>query len=123
MTLPGSQWIAVYNSPINSTNGVYVFERCFCIEGRTRAVVELQVLADDIVDSILVCGRKMTNRTPNYTHNWFVTPPRIYRDTVNLQSGTCCIRVYVRNTQLLPLVSISRVVLLPYSTRCPFTSC
>jgi len=96
--LPGTQWIAVYNNPTNSTNGVYVFERCFCIEGRTRAVVELQVLADDIVDSILVCGRKMTNRTPNYTHNWFVTPPRIYRDTVNLQSGTCCIRVYVRNT-------------------------
>lgn len=96
--LPGSQWIAVYNSALNSTNGVYVFERCFCIEGQTRAVVELQVLADDIIDSILVCGRKMTNRTPNYTHNWFQTPPRIYRDTVSLQSGTCCIRVYVRNT-------------------------
>lgn len=96
--LPGSQWIAVYNSPTNSTNGVYVFERCFCIERQTRAVVELQVLADDIVDSILVCGQKMTNRTPTLTNNWFLTPQRLYRDTVNLQSGTCCIRVYVRNT-------------------------
>ncbi len=96
--LPGSQWIAVYNSADNSTNGVYVFERCFCIEGQTRAVVELQVLADDVIDSILVCGQRMTNRTPNYTHNWFRTEPRIYRDTVSLQSGTCCIRVFVRNT-------------------------
>jgi len=96
--LPGSQWIAVYNSADNSTNGVYVFERCFCIERQTRAVVELQVLADDIVDSILVCGQKMTNRTPTLTNNWFLTPQRLYRDTVNLQSGTCCIRVFVRNT-------------------------
>ncbi|MGC8748984.1 MAG: T9SS type A sorting domain-containing protein [Candidatus Kapaibacteriota bacterium] len=96
--LPGSQWIAVYNSYANGTNGVYVFERCFCIEGQTRAVAELQVLADDIVDSILVCGQKMTNRTPSYTNNWFLMPARIYRDTITLTSGTCCIRVFVRNT-------------------------
>lgn len=65
--LPGSQWIAaVYNSPTNSTNGIYVFKRCFCIEGPTTAIVDLKVLADDIVDSILVCGKKLTNRTPNY---------------------------------------------------------
>ncbi len=96
----GSQWIAVYNSPSNSTNGVYVFKRCFCIEGPTTAtaVVDLKVLADDVVDSIVVCGRKLTNRTQNYTHNWFVSPPREYRDTLQLPGGSCCIEVYVRNT-------------------------
>lgn len=94
--LPGSQWIAVYNSAANDTNGVYVFERCFCIEGETRAVVELQVLADDVVDSILVCGQRMTNRTPNVTGNWFKNS-RTFRDTLVLRDS-CCIRVYVRNT-------------------------
>lgn len=76
--LPGSQWIAVYNIAINSTNGVYVFERCFCIEPgpvvATQVVVDLKVLADDIVDSILVCGQKMTNRTATLTNNWFEPP-------------------------------------------------
>jgi hypothetical protein len=95
--LPGSQWIAVYNSPSNSTNGVYVFKRCFCIEKQTRAIVDLKVLADDIVDSILVCGMKLTNRTPNYTNNWFILPPREFRDTLNLPGVSCCIEVYVRN--------------------------
>jgi hypothetical protein len=95
--LPGSQWIAVYNSPSNSTNGVYVFKRCFCIEKQTRAIVDLKVLADDIVDSIIVCGMKLTNRTPNYTHNWFILPPREFRDTLSLPGGSCCIEVYVRN--------------------------
>jgi|YNPBryunderm2012_1023409.scaffolds.fasta_scaffold04280_2 hypothetical protein len=96
--LPGSQWIAVYNSYSNSTNGIYVFKRCFCIEGPTRAIVDLKVLADDIVDSILVCGKRLTNRTPNYTHHWFKSPPRVFRDTLNLLGGSCCIEVYVRNT-------------------------
>jgi len=95
--LPNSQWIAVYNSPTNSTNGVYVFKRCFCIEKQTRAIVDLKVLADDIVDSILVCGMKLTNRTPNYTNNWFILPPREFRDTLSLPGGSCCIEVYVRN--------------------------
>jgi hypothetical protein len=96
--LPGSQWIAVYNSPENGTNGTYVFKRCFCIEGPTTAIVDLKVLADDIVDSIMVCGKKLTNRTPNYTHNWFLLPPREFRDTLSLPGGSCCIEVYVRNT-------------------------
>jgi hypothetical protein len=96
--LPGSQWIAVYNSYSNSTNGIYVFKRCFCIEGPTRAIVDLKVLADDIVDSILVCGKRLTNRTPNYTHHWFKSPPRVFRDTLSLPGGSCCIEVYVRNT-------------------------
>ena len=95
--LPGSQWIAVYNSYSNSTNGIYVFKRCFCIEGPTSAIVDLQVLADDIVDSILVCGKRLTNRTPNYTHYWFKSPPRVFRDTLSLLGGSCCIEVYVRN--------------------------
>ena len=95
--LPGSQWIAVYNSYSNSTNGIYVFKRCFCIEKQTSAIVDLKVLADDIVDSILVCGKRLTNRTPNYTNHWFKSPPRVFRDTLSLPGGSCCIEVYVRN--------------------------
>jgi hypothetical protein len=96
--LPGSQWIAVYNDYRNNTNGVYVFRRCFCIQDSGFFVVSLQALADDIIDSILVCGRKLTNRTPDYTHYWFKMPPREYRDTLFLTPGGCCIEVYVRNT-------------------------
>ena len=96
--LPGSQWIAVYNSYSNSTDGSYVFKRCFCIEGPTTAIVDLKVLADDVVDSILVCGKKLTNRTPNYINNWFELPPREFRDTLSLPGDSCCIVVYVTNT-------------------------
>jgi hypothetical protein len=97
--LPGSQWIAVYNSFSNDTNGTYVFKRCFCIGGPTTAIVDLKVLADDIVDSILVCGKKLTNITPpTYTNAWYTLPPRVFRDTLILQDSSCCIVVYVRNT-------------------------
>jgi hypothetical protein len=96
--LPGSQWIAVYNSPSNDTNGVYVFQRCFCVEGRTRGVIDLWAYADDVIDSIVFNGQRLTNRTPSLTNTWFSDPPREYRDTVTIQSGTNCITVYVRNT-------------------------
>ncbi|MDW8076000.1 MAG: carboxypeptidase-like regulatory domain-containing protein, partial [Bacteroidota bacterium] len=95
---PGSQWIAAYNSPSNSTNGVYRFRRCFCVEGRTTGIIDLKVFADDIVDSILFNGVKLTNRTPGLTNNWFISPPREYRDTVVVPGGTNCIEVFVRNT-------------------------
>jgi hypothetical protein len=96
--LPGSQWIAVYNSPENGVNGPYVFKRCFCIGKPTTVIVDLKVLADDIVDSILVCGKKLTNITPNYTHEWFKLPPREFRDILILQDSSCCIVVYAQNT-------------------------
>lgn len=96
--LPGSQWIAVYNSPSNSTNGVYRFRRCFCVEGPSRGILDLNVLADDVVDSILFNGVKVTNQTTGLTNYWFQMPPRRFMDTVALKAGKNCIEVFVRNT-------------------------
>ncbi len=92
---PGSQWIAVYNDYSNSTNGVYVYERCFCIEGQLRVRINLQMYADDIIDSVTLDGNKL-NLIPS-SGNWFSNPSTI--DTiVPLVTGKHCLRFYVRNT-------------------------
>ncbi|MDW8272570.1 MAG: hypothetical protein RML15_09210 [Bacteroidota bacterium] len=95
--LPGSQWIAAYNSPENNVNGIYHFRRCFCAQLEARAVIDLKVLADDSVDKILFNGSPLTNRTATLKNLWFTNPPREYRDTVVLRPDTNCLDVYVRN--------------------------
>lgn len=95
--LPGSQWIAVYNSASNSTNGVYVYERCFCVEGQLRVRINLQMYADDIIDSVKLDGNSLNIIPPSGNGNWFQYPSKI--DTsVTLVSGKHCLRFYVRNT-------------------------
>lgn len=87
--LSGSQWVAVYNSYSNDTNGLYVYQRCFCVEGQARGRLVLDVLADDSVGVYFNGGYI---KGPGS----YVTPLHI--DTIlPLNQGKNCLRMQVGN--------------------------
>lgn len=90
-----SQWIAVYNSYANNTNGIYEYERCFCIKSGGRFRIKLSILADDTV-AVFLGGNYLGGSTPSGFGGQFVNPLGI--DTiVSLTAGIHCLRFIVGN--------------------------
>ncbi len=92
---PNSQWIAVYSSYANNTNGIYEYQRCFCIEREGRIRIRLQVLADDTV-GIFLNNIYLGGSTPSSFSGQFQIPLKI--DTViSLNAGRHCFKFVVGN--------------------------
>lgn len=92
---PNSQWIAVYNSYANSTNGIYEYERCFCIEATGRFRISLQIYADDTV-AVFLGSSYLGGSTPAGFGAQFTKPLQI--DTIiTLNQGRQCLRFVVGN--------------------------
>lgn len=92
---PNSQWIAVYSSYSNNTNGIYEYERCFCIERQGRIRIRLQVLADDSVAVFLngnyIGGSFQTGYTGQFVH------PLLIDTVLMVNQGRNCFRFVVGN--------------------------
>ena len=96
--LPNSQWISSNTGFPSQKEGQYVFKRCFCVKNETRALVDLLARADDIIDSLFVCGQKIEPTMDSVRPHWFLEPPIKFNGVVSLRPDTCCIEVYVRDT-------------------------
>jgi len=120
--LPSSQWISGKPTARSdrgaswSSRKYYVFQRCFCLAGRTggtvRLIVDLQVLADNTIDSIVVCGKRITRRNPLPPSEAHFYEPQIFRDTIEVAPGTreCCIRAYVMDAGVVYGLNISGTI-------------
>ncbi len=90
-----SQWIAVYNSYSNNTNGIYEYERCFCIEATGRFRISLQIYADDTV-AVFFGNSYLGGSTPAGYGAQFTKPLKI--DTIlTINQGRQCLRFVVGN--------------------------
>ncbi|MCX7908348.1 MAG: hypothetical protein N2560_02380 [Ignavibacteria bacterium] len=116
---PKSQWIAVDSSYSNNTNGIYKYQRCFCIAQGGRIRIKLDVLADDTV-SILLNGNYIMGSLQAGFGGQFTNPLHI--DTIlYVNQGLNCLTFVVGNIgsvahglnvsgMLLPLATQSNII-------------
>jgi hypothetical protein len=119
-SLPNSKWIAAtpdgksFRGASWQNRRYYAFERCFCLGEQPigRLIVDLQVLADNTIDSIVVCGRRITRRTPLPRTEEHFLSPQIFRDTIPVAPGTreCCIRAYIMDAGWVYGLNISGTI-------------
>lgn len=89
----GTRWISTLGSAANPVNGLYVFQRCFCVKSAVKkAHIVLDILADDSA-SVILNGVTIAT-TPA---NAYSTPTHV-DVTVMLPAGKNCLEVNVQNT-------------------------
>jgi SdrD B-like domain len=95
--LPNSMWVSSYPGSANTTNGLYVFQYCFCLTDRFAApVLNLSLRADDWAE-VLLNGTSIGS-TPNPSFNT-AAPTTIVPPPASLfHSGRNCITVNLHNT-------------------------
>ena len=95
--MPCSKWINFSGGPYHYDEGIYQFNRCFCIcKDGAQIQIHLSALADNTVDFTL-CDSTGTTLSHLMTASNFLRPPTDTTVLLTLDKGKYCIKASVYN--------------------------
>lgn len=101
----GTRWISTLGAATNPTNGLYVFQRCFCVETFIKkAHIVMDLLVDD--QAVVILNGDTIASTAATPGSDYANPTHI-DVVVSLSPGMQCLEVHVQNTGAVAMGTMS----------------